>query len=111
MDWFTYVIRSNASGRHYIGVTSDLARRLDDHDRGKSRSVRGRGPLELMWCERHESRREATTRERQIKRVKGGEALKKLLWPGTGLGASGGPMSPSSSGRTPRLRRGTVPVV
>ena len=93
---YVYVIRSLASGRRYIGVTTDLERRLSDHNRGKDRSVRGRGPFELIWSETHASRLVAYRRERQLKRFKGGEALKRLL--SDDVQEFTGSLSPSSNG-------------
>ena len=93
--YHVYILRSAVSGRRYIGVTIDLERRLKDHNRGKDRSVRGRGPFELVWSEAYASRIEAYRRERQIKRFKGGEALQRLL--GSTQDASA-LLSPSSNG-------------
>ena len=79
MGYHVYVIESHTTARRYIGITSDLARRLNDHNRGKSFSVRGRGPFRLLWSEAHLSRADAMKREKQLKRFKGGEALRRLL--------------------------------
>lgn len=51
------------------------------HDRGKSKSksVKYRGPFELVYFEKVATRLEAVHREKQIKNYKGGEAFKKLL--------------------------------
>ena len=77
--YHVYVLRSLEDGNYYIGYTSNLDRRLMDHNRGKSKSVRGRGPFELIYTEAYESRVEAVNRERQIKRYKGGMAFKRLI--------------------------------
>ena len=79
MEYYTYVIRSLTSGRHYIGSTNDIERRLRDHNRGKNRSVRGRGPFELVLVETYGSRADAERREKQIKSYKGGEAFRRLI--------------------------------
>ena len=64
MKHFVYVMRSRVSGRHDIGTTSDIDRRLADHNRGKNRSMKGRGPFEVVLVELYGSRREAGARER-----------------------------------------------
>ena len=74
-----YVLKSVKDGRHYIGYTNDLERRLSDHNRGKSRSVRNRGPFEIIYKEVCSDEILAKERERQIKSYKGGEAFKKLI--------------------------------
>jgi structure-specific endonuclease subunit SLX1 len=45
--WFVYVLRSNRMSRSYVGVTSDPARRLRQHNgdvRGGARATRGGRP-------------------------------------------------------------------
>ncbi|HEX9779686.1 MAG TPA: GIY-YIG nuclease family protein [bacterium] len=74
-----YILKSLRTGRRYIGVTQDLQRRLADHNRGKNKSVRGRGPYEVIWTEECATRDEAVQREKQLKRQKGGEGLGRLL--------------------------------
>lgn len=77
--YYVYVIRSLKDNRNYIGYTNDLSRRLQEHNRGKSKSVKYRGPFELIYYEEYTSRVEAIHREKQIKNYKGGEAFKKLI--------------------------------
>ena len=74
-----YVLRSLKDARYYIGYTDNLKRRLQDHNRGKSKSIKHRIPFELVYCEKVATKQEVIFRERQIKSYKGGEAFKKLL--------------------------------
>ena len=107
MTYFVYVVKSQTTGRHYIGHTADVERRLQDHNRGKDRSVRGRGPFNVVLTEPYGSRAEAMARERQIKSYKGGEAFRRLI------ASAGAIMSPSSSGRTTAFRAdnaGSIPA-
>jgi len=50
---FVYVLQSRASGRFYIGSTSDLSRRLAEHARRHSPYTRDRGPWELVYQEEY----------------------------------------------------------
>ena len=75
----TYILKSIKTGRRYIGSTNDLERRIEDHNRGKSLSVKNRGPFVVIYKEVFESRQQAIEREKIIKSYKGGEALKRLL--------------------------------
>jgi len=77
--FYVYVIKSLKDNRNYIGYTGDLDRRLREHNKGKSKSVRNRGPFELIYSETYNTRQEAASREAQLKRYKGGEAFKKLI--------------------------------
>ncbi len=46
--WVLYVLRCR-DGTLYCGITNDLTRRLDQHNRGKgARYTRGRGPVLLL---------------------------------------------------------------
>ena len=76
---WVYIIKSCKTGKFYIGHTSDLPRRIADHNRGKSRSVRNRGPFDLVYKEEFLDRAAAVRREKEIKRYKGGNAFKKLI--------------------------------
>ncbi|MDP2941037.1 MAG: GIY-YIG nuclease family protein [Candidatus Omnitrophota bacterium] len=77
--YYVYTIRSVKDKKYYTGYTNNLERRLQDHARGKSESVKHRGPFELVYREEYATKLEAIRREKQIKSYKGGEAFKKLL--------------------------------
>lgn len=77
--WFVYVLRSLKDLKFYIGSTSDLARRLQDHNAGRNNSTKHRRPFELVYHETYDNEEDAVRREFQIKRYRGGEAFKKLI--------------------------------
>ncbi len=77
--YYTYILRNTKSGRHYIGSTNDLKRRLSEHNRGQTTSTRQSGKWLLIYKETFESSLQAKRRERQIKSYKGGNQFKKLL--------------------------------
>ncbi len=53
----------------YVGVTSDLARRMHEHRSGSIEGFTSRYNIsKLLWCEPHERIVEAIAREKQIKR-------------------------------------------
>ncbi len=79
MKFYTYILQSKKDNRYYIGSTSDIDRRLKEHNSGKTKSLCYRRPLELNYFEEFESRELAEAREKQIKAYKGGQAFKKLL--------------------------------
>lgn len=48
-DWYVYFVRA-ADGALYAGIATDVARRLDEHARGRgSKFLRGRGPLSVAF--------------------------------------------------------------
>jgi putative endonuclease len=77
--FFVYVLRSAATGRHYVGFCADLAQRLGQHNAGLTKSTKNRGPWELVYQEEWPTRAEAMGRERYWKSGQGREKLKRLL--------------------------------
>jgi putative endonuclease len=70
MDCFVYVLGTRSKNRHltYVGWTSDLVRRLAQHNSGKgARTTRGRVWV-LLHSERCKSKRAAMSREWHLKR-------------------------------------------
>lgn len=79
--FYVYVLKSDADGSLYIGMTSNLRRRLREHARGASRSTRAKRPLELMLQEHFATRSEARQREKFHKSGLGRELLKSFRVP------------------------------
>ena len=80
MAW-TYIIQNSLSGRRYVGSTTDVKRRLEQHNAGKTPSTKyGMGTWKVIHLEGFETISEAQNRERMIKSYKGGQALKSLLF-------------------------------
>jgi putative endonuclease len=66
---FVYILRCS-DGTYYTGYTTELRRRIDEHNEGKgAKYTRGRGPVELMYIEEGISRSWAQRREESIKRL------------------------------------------
>ncbi len=64
---YVYVIEC-ADGSLYTGYTTDVARRVREHDRGEgAKYTRGRTPVELRHVESFETRSAAMSREHEIK--------------------------------------------
>jgi len=79
MKYFVHILRSKSSQRYYIGQTQDVHARLAYHNANWSKSLKNRGPWELMYQEEYANRSEAVRRERQIKSWKD-RALTERLW-------------------------------
>lgn len=73
---YVYVIRSIKSGRLYAGCTSDLRKRLAEHDAGKSTYTKTRGPYELIYYEACLNDNDAFAREKYLKTGYGKRYLK-----------------------------------
>ena len=79
LPYCVYVLRSQRDGDLYIGYTTDLARRLDEHAKGKNRSTAPRRPLNLIFCEFYLSAEDAQRREGYLKTSAGKRGLKLIL--------------------------------
>ncbi|KDE38673.1 MAG: GIY-YIG nuclease family protein [Nitrincola lacisaponensis] len=70
-EWYVYMLRC-ADQSLYTGITTDLQRRLDQHnncDRLGARYTRGRRPVTLVWQESHPDRSSALKREAALKKL------------------------------------------
>jgi putative endonuclease len=79
LPFCVYVLQSTKDDGLYIGFTTDLARRLDDHNAGKSPSTAPRTPFELVFCEFYRARADAVRRETYLKSSAGRRTLKIML--------------------------------
>jgi len=77
--YYTYVIRSRKDGRLYTGFTSDLRKRFKEHQRGRVRSTKGRGPFELIYYEACMNELDAIARERYLKSGMGKRYIRNRL--------------------------------
>jgi predicted GIY-YIG superfamily endonuclease len=76
--YHVYLIQ-NAEGRRYIGISSDVPRRLDQHNNGESRWTAQFGPWTLIWISRPFDLTDARKLENLMKKQKGGSGLQSLL--------------------------------
>ena len=66
-----YILASKRNGTLYIGVTSDLTKRVWEHKNGMVEGFTKRYNVHrLVWYEIHESMESAVTREKRIKEWK-----------------------------------------
>ena len=77
--WCVYMLRC-ADGSLYTGITTDIVRRVAEHNEGGAigaRYTRSRRPVQLVHVESAATRAEAARREAAIKRL--GRARKLAL--------------------------------
>ncbi len=79
MEYFVYAIRSLKDGRIYVGMSENVAKRLNQHNMGSTKSTKGYRPWELVYSEKCVDRAKARDREKFFKSGSGKEALKRLL--------------------------------
>jgi len=78
MAWFVYALCSERDKSLYIGMTSDVTRRVEEHNRGYNRSTKSRGPFRLIYIEGCDSRSAARQREKRLKTGSGREMLRQF---------------------------------
>ncbi|MGM8851646.1 GIY-YIG nuclease family protein [Salinicola halophyticus] len=76
-QWYLYLVEM-ANGALYTGITTDVARRVDQHARGRgARALRGKGPLTLRHAQVVGNHSDALKLEASIKRL---SAESKRRW-------------------------------
>ena len=78
MPFDTYILRSQSTGRYYVGHTENLAKRITEHNSNRTLSIKNRGPWELFYFETYDTRSQAARRERQIKSMKSRYCIESL---------------------------------
>jgi putative endonuclease len=76
--YVTYAITSTNRNYIYVGLTSDLKRRLLEHNTGKNRTTRPYKPFQLIFQKEFETRSEARVFEKYLKSGVGKEFLKSI---------------------------------
>jgi putative endonuclease len=79
MKYFVYVLKSEIDGRLYKGQTTDIEKRIKEHNSGKTKSTKGYMPWKLVYFETFETREESVLREKYFKTGSGREFLKGKL--------------------------------
>jgi len=78
--YYVYMLEC-ADGTLYTGITTDLERRLEEHnssDKG-AKYTRVRRPVKLVYSEQHPDRSSASKREYEIKKKMGREQKNRLI--------------------------------
>ena len=68
--WYVYLLEC-ADSSFYTGITTDLKRRLDEHnsnDKKAARYTRARRPVNMVYFELCQSRSDAASREYEIRK-------------------------------------------
>jgi len=74
-----YVIESITDQIWYTGIALDAIKRLNDHNRGKSRFTKGHLPWKMIYTESQPDWQAARKREKYLKSAAGKIWLKKYL--------------------------------
>lgn len=76
---YLYVLQSQKDFNFYTGTTSDLKRRLKEHNFGKNFSTAPRRPFKLIYYEAYLLKADAEGREKYLKTSMGRRVIRKQL--------------------------------
>ena len=77
--YYVYVLFSDRDKKLYIGYSTDVIRRLDQHNTGMNISTASRRPLRLIYFEAHLHADDALRRESYFKSTSGKRTLQIVL--------------------------------
>ncbi len=79
MFYYTYILESKKNNSLYIGYTSDLKKRFQEHNTGKTLATKRCIPYKLIFYEAFLNRIDAKNREEYLKSGYGRKTIKTLL--------------------------------
>ncbi|MCK9425788.1 MAG: GIY-YIG nuclease family protein [Ignavibacteriaceae bacterium] len=65
--FYIYVLWSEKLSKRYVGYTSDIVKRVHEHNQGSSKFTKGGVPWKLVRTEEYSSKTEAIKRETFLK--------------------------------------------
>lgn len=79
MFYYTYILQSQKDKSLYIGYTSDLKKRFQEHNNGESLATKSFRPYKLIFYEAFLSKNDAKGREEYLKGGYGRRTIKSML--------------------------------
>lgn len=79
MFHYVYLLRSENSGDLYLGYTTNLRKRLMEHNNGLNKSTKHARPWKLVYFEGCLDKEDALRREKYLKTNQGSRLLKRRL--------------------------------
>ena len=79
MFYYFYILRSQNTGKLYLGYTSNLKNRIKQHNEGKNKATKPYIPYELVFFSGFKNRNDALSCEKYFKTTSGWRRLKKML--------------------------------
>lgn len=77
--FYVYVLYNQIKNYIYIGYTSNLKQRIQDHNSGFSKTTKKYLPMELIHYEAYRNKKDAKRRELYLKTNKGKTTLLTML--------------------------------
>ena len=77
--YYVYILQSLKDNKFYIGFTTNIEKRIEDHNSGKNLSTELRRPFKLVYYEAHCDKDDALRRESYFKTTKGKATIRQVL--------------------------------
>jgi putative endonuclease len=77
--FYVYILQSEKNGELYKGYTSDLKRRLKEHNQGLNFSTKRYMPWKVIYYEACIEESDAKRREKYLKTTQGGRLIKMRI--------------------------------
>ncbi len=77
--YYLYILQSEKDDSFYVGITSDIKKRLLFHNNGWQRYTKNKRPWKLVYIREFSSKSEALKQERKIKKKKSKKYIKWLI--------------------------------
>ena len=77
--YYVYILKSEKTKSLYIGYTTNLRNRFEDHNLGKSRATKPFRPYKLIYYEAFLKKIDAKSREVYLKSGWGFRTIKRIL--------------------------------
>ncbi len=79
MKYYVYIIQSQKDNSFYIGYTSNIEKRLYEHNHGSTRYTSGLRPWKLVYKEEFLTKTEALKREKFLKKQRNRKFYETLI--------------------------------
>lgn len=77
--FYTYILQSKKNNELYIGYTSDLKKRIIEHNQGLNFSTKRYMPWGLIYYEACKEESDAKRREKYLKTTQGNRLIKRRI--------------------------------
>jgi putative endonuclease len=77
--YYTYILKSQKTGRYYIGYTNNLQQRIAKHNQGHSTATKSGVPWQLLWVQGFKVKRDAIKLEKALKRFKNKAIIESIV--------------------------------
>lgn len=79
MFFYVYILRSLKNESFYIGYSTDLKKRIKQHNNGENQSTKPFRPYKLIFYEAFLNEKDAKNREKYLKGGYGRRSIQKML--------------------------------